>query len=75
MMTNEHRPWWEEIALCKGTTKKGKRCKNFAREPFEIEPGHLYIPLTCNLHKDQEEEIRRVLDEKIRIKHQEEEQK
>jgi hypothetical protein len=58
MMTNEHRPWWEEIALCKGRTKTGKRCKRYARRPYEIEPGNLVIPFTCSLHIDQEEKIR-----------------
>jgi hypothetical protein len=54
---SEHRPWWEEIHLCKGITKKGKRCKKPARKPYEKESGNLVIPLTCSLHADQEERL------------------
>jgi hypothetical protein len=58
---DERRPWWEEIHLCKGITKKGKRCRRPTRKPYEKEPGNLVIPLTCSLHADQEGEIRKKL--------------
>jgi hypothetical protein len=63
-VSEAHRPWWEEIHLCKGITKKGKRCKKPTRKPYEKEPGNLVIPLTCSLHADQEEEIRKKLESK-----------
>ncbi len=50
--------WWENINRCYGKTKKGLRCKFQAMQSYEIEKGHLFIPLTCEKHKNQEKELR-----------------
>lgn len=52
------RPWWEEIAKCRGLKKNGTKCNNYASKPYEVEPGNLFIPLTCYLHRNQENKLR-----------------
>ncbi|MBT9133145.1 MAG: hypothetical protein DDT33_01676 [Firmicutes bacterium] len=51
--------------MCKGTTKLGVRCRRTVRRAYEIEPGNLYVPLTCHLHSEQEEAIRDKLDKQV----------
>jgi len=51
--------WWSEIAQCRATTKRGKRCQSTARMPIETERGNLYIYLTCAAHSDQENKLQR----------------
>jgi len=69
MSREDGRPSWEAIELCRGITKKGKLCCRQAETAFEIEPGNLFVPLTCTLHTDQEESIRKeLLENSISLK-------
>jgi len=58
---DEHEvPWWEHWDRCCGLTKSGHRCKNHRRQPYEIELGNLYLPMTCWQHRGQEVKLRRL---------------
>jgi len=59
--SGEHRPWWEASVLCRGRTKNGRRCRRYKRKAYEISPGDLFIPFTCYIHRNQENEIRKRL--------------
>ena len=52
-----NRSWWD-MRLCLGICKDGHLCQRSARRAFEERPGDLVIPLTCNIHADQENKIR-----------------
>ncbi len=57
---NEKRAWWDTLALCKGKTKKGKLCNRWKRRAYKLDgPGDIIFPVTCSLHIEQEEEIRK----------------
>jgi hypothetical protein len=51
--------WWETMSSCWAITKKGERCQNVCRDAYEISRGDLFIPFTCEKHKDKENEIRK----------------
>lgn len=60
----DHRPWWDAWALCNGFKKNGERCNKPMMKGYEIEPGNLFIPLTCVLHLDQYKKVKKGLYEK-----------
>jgi len=57
-MSEENFPWWESIVLCRGLTKKGKRCRRPCRPPEEVIGKGLVIFHTCTQHKNQEDKVR-----------------
>lgn len=57
----KRRAWWNNLELCRAKKKNGFYCNNYIRKPYEIEPGNLFIPLTCWRHKNQEKELRKKL--------------
>jgi hypothetical protein len=44
--------------------EKAKTTTEIVKWALEIKPGNLVIPLTCSLHADQEEEIRKKSESK-----------
>ncbi len=48
------RYFWRNLDRCVGITKRGTRCMNYVRRPYERRPGDWVFPQTCYLHRDQE---------------------